>query len=62
MRAHAAENDPSSTATIAEPTFASAWPNDVFLQKIVKPTFGDHPITYILLYRLLWMVADILEY
>lgn len=50
MRALTTENDPSSTATVAEPTFAGAFPDDFFLQKIVKPTFGDHPFMYILLY------------
>lgn len=48
MRALTTENDPSST--VAEPTFAGAFPDDFFLQKIVKPTFGDHPFMYVLLY------------
>ena len=44
------ENDPSSTTTVAEATFAGDFRNDVILQYIVKPTFGDHPIVYVLLY------------
>lgn len=49
-KALAIEKEPSSTATVAEGTWAGAFPDDVFLQYIAKPTFGDHPFMYVLLY------------
>lgn len=50
MKASTTENDPFSTTTAAETTLADRFPQDVILRYIIKPTIGDHPIMYVLLY------------
>ncbi|ODM15673.1 hypothetical protein SI65_08907 [Aspergillus cristatus] len=52
MTTSATKNDPSST-TRSPTTLADAFPEDIVIQYIIKPTIGEHPILSTFVYLLL---------
>lgn len=57
MSASATENDPSTTTTAAKTKLTDAYPRDVIIQYIFKPTMVEHPIVYVLFqYPWCWLL------